>query len=80
MNDLPYPRFHLDFETIGPAVPIWPDTRPYQSLPVQWSCHIERSRSLVEHREFLDLSGDPPMRALAEQLVADLEAIPLSLT
>ena len=73
VDDLPYPRFHLDFETIGPAVPIWPDTRPYQSLPIQWSCHIERSRSLVEHREFLDLSGDPPMRALAEQLVADLE-------
>ena len=63
VHDLPYPRFHLDFETIGPAVPIWPDTRPYQSLPIQWSCHIERSRSLVEHREFLDLSGDPPMRA-----------------
>ena len=35
--------------------------------------HIERSRSLVEHREFLDLSGDPPMRALAEQLIKDME-------
>jgi hypothetical protein len=28
---------------------------------------LSKSRSLVEHREFLDLSGDPPMRALAEQ-------------
>jgi len=73
VESLPYPRFHLDFETIAPAIPIWPDTRPYQVLPIQWSCHIERSESDVEHREFLDLSGDPPMRKLAEKLIRDLE-------
>jgi hypothetical protein len=71
--ELPYPRFHLDFETIGPAIPIWPGTRPYQTLPIQWSCHIERSDSVVEHREFLDLSGEPPMRKLAEEMIRDLE-------
>jgi hypothetical protein len=38
---LGYPRYYLDFETIGPAVPIWPGTRPYASIPIQWSCHIE---------------------------------------
>jgi len=70
---LAYPRFYLDFETVGPAIPLWPGTRPYQVLPFQWSCHIERAPGVMEHAEFLDLSGDPPMRALAEQLVADLE-------
>jgi hypothetical protein len=73
VDELPYPRFHLDFETIAPAIPIWADIRPYQTLPIQWSCHIERSGCLVEHREFLDLSGAPPMRALAEQLIKDME-------
>jgi hypothetical protein len=73
VDELPYPRFHLDFETIGPAIPIWPGTRPYQALPIQWSCHIERSGSVVEHKEFLDLSGEPPMRNLAEQMIRDLE-------
>jgi hypothetical protein len=73
VDELPYPRFHLDFETISPAIPIWPGTRPYQALPIQWSCHIERSGSVVEHREFLDLSGEPPMRKLAEQMIRDLE-------
>jgi hypothetical protein len=73
VDELPYPRFHLDFETISPAIPIWAGTRPYQTLPIQWSCHIERSDSVVEHREFLDLSGEPPMRKLAEQMIRDLE-------
>jgi hypothetical protein len=34
---LPYPRYYLDFETIGFAVPIWAGTRPYMQLPFQWS-------------------------------------------
>lgn len=72
-EQLPYPRFYLDFETIGPAIPIWPGTRPYQALPIQWSCHIERAPALFDHAEFLDLSGEPPMRELAESLIRTLE-------
>ncbi len=73
LSALPWPRFYLDFETIGPAIPVWPGTRPYQPLPIQWSCHIERGPGAPEHREFLDLSGDPPMRALAAALIEALE-------
>ena len=40
-ESLQYPRYYLDFETIAPAVPIWPGTRPYETLPIQWSCHYE---------------------------------------
>ncbi|MGI9223689.1 MAG: DUF2779 domain-containing protein [Woeseiaceae bacterium] len=69
---LAYPRYYLDFETIGPAVPIWADTRPYASVPVQWSCHIEESEGKFRHEEFLDLSGEPPMRNLAEALIKAL--------
>jgi hypothetical protein len=70
---LPYPRFYLDFETIAPAIPVWAGTRPYQTLPIQWSCHIERAPGMIDHAEFLDLSGEPPMRALAESLIRTLE-------
>jgi len=71
---LPYPRYYLDFETIGPAVPFWPGTRPYAAIPVQWSCHIDDgagdgSCESMRHEEFLDLSGEPPMRALAEKMI-----------
>jgi hypothetical protein len=69
---LAYPRYYLDFETIGPAVPIWAGTRPYASVPVQWSCQIEESAGKLRHEEFLDLSGEPPMRDLAEVLIATL--------
>lgn len=77
LSALDYPRYFLDFETIGPAVPIWPGTRPYASIPVQWSCHIDDgtgdgSCDSMRHEEFLDLSGDPPMRPLAEKLIACL--------
>ncbi len=74
LSALPYPRYYLDFETIGPAVPFWAGTRPYASVPVQWSCHIDDgtgdgSADRMRHEEFLDLSGEPPMRALAESLI-----------
>jgi len=69
---LPFPRYYLDFETIAPAVPIFAGTRPFEALPFQWSCHIEKSRGVVEHAEFLDLAHEPPMRRVAESLLATL--------
>jgi hypothetical protein len=72
VRGLAYPRYYLDFETVGPAVPVWADTRPYQVLPFQYSCHIEAAPGKIRHVEFLDMTAAPPMRALAEQLIADL--------
>jgi len=69
---LPFPRYYLDFETIGPAVPIFAGTRPFEALPFQWSCHIEKGSGAIEHAEFLELDGEPPMRRLAERLLATL--------
>jgi len=71
---LPFPRFYLDFETIQAAVPVWADTRPWEQLPFQWSCHVERAPGELEHREFLDSSGDAPMRSCADTLIAALGA------
>ncbi len=72
LDALAYPRYYLDFETIAPGVPFWEGTRPYQAVPIQWSCHIEAADGALRHEEFLDLSGTPPMRALVEQLIACL--------
>ncbi len=69
VDSLPFPRFYLDFETVAPALPRWAGTKPYQPLPFQWSCHIERSDGELEHSEFLDLSGEAPMRRLCESLI-----------
>jgi len=69
---LPYPRYFLDFETIAFAIPIWPGTRPYEQLPFQWSCHIDMGDGRLRHEEFLDLTGEPPMRLAAESLIATI--------
>lgn len=67
-----YPRYYFDFETIAFAVPIWRGTRPYENLPFQWSCHIERERGVFEHCAFLDVRGSDPSAACAEALLAAL--------
>ena len=67
---LPYPRYYLDFETVGYVVPIWKGTRPYQSLPYQWSCHLETAPGSLTHMEYLDVDGtQSPMRRFAESLM-----------
>lgn len=67
---LGWPRYYLDFETIGGAIPRWAGTRPYQAIPFQWSLHVESAPGQLEHAEFLDLSGELPARAVATALLA----------
>ena len=69
LNDLEYPRYFLDFECIQFAIPVWVGTRPYQQIPFQFSCHIERVQHKTEHEEFLDVTGLDPRRQFAETLL-----------
>lgn len=64
-----WPRAWLDFETIGPAIPRWIGTRPYQHIPFQFSLHLEQEDGSITHHAFLDLSGADPQAACAEALV-----------
>ena len=60
LTDVRFPVHFLDFETIMPAVPRYAGTRPYQTLPFQWSDHILYPDGKIEHREFLcDEDIDP---------------------
>jgi len=69
LGDLPYPRSFLDFETIQPAIPLWAGTRPYQRIPVQWSCHVQAEPGRLVALGELVTSGEDPRRAFAESLV-----------
>ena len=60
LTALPYPRYFFDFEGIDFPVPRWAGVRPYEQIPFQWSCHIERQPGVFTHAEFLDLTGDDP--------------------
>jgi len=70
LDGIAYPRHYLDFETISFTVPRWIGTRPYQQVPFQFSCHVEHADGRLEHREFLDLSGDDPTPAFVAHLLA----------
>lgn len=61
--------YFLDFETIAFGVPIWKGTRPYQQLPFQFSLHIVQPDGKMEHRQFLDISGNDPGEAFARTLI-----------
>lgn len=69
LADLPYPRRYLDFEAIEFIVPRWLGTRPFEHIPFQWSCHVEKAAGGVVARGFLDVGGDDPRRDLATSLV-----------
>jgi hypothetical protein len=60
LRRLGYPRYYFDFEGIDLPVPRWLGVRPYEHVPFQWSCHIEREVGVFAHAEFLDLSGEDP--------------------
>ncbi len=66
------PVWYLDFEALGPAIPIYRGTRPYETLPFQWSLHRLDERGGVEHREFLARGDEEPSVETSEALLAEL--------
>ena len=73
LEDLPYPRYYFDFEGIDLAIPVWQGVRPYEQIPFQWSCHIERAPGVFELGGFLDMSGNDPSLGCIEQLLKTID-------
>lgn len=66
------PACYLDFEAMMPPIPLYEGTRPYQTLPFQWSLHtLDRDGTLL-HQEFLAHGASDPRRQFAETLIAAL--------
>lgn len=72
LQSVRYPVHHLDFETVMLAIPRFPSTRPYQSIPVQWSNHIEQESGELAHQEFLHSDPSEPRKRWAEALIESL--------
>ncbi|MFC1914883.1 DUF2779 domain-containing protein [Chloroflexota bacterium] len=69
LSTLQYPIYYLDFETIGPAVPLYDGTRPYQAVPFQFSLHVvNNEESDPEHFSFLASGIDDPRPAFLAEL------------
>ncbi len=64
-----YPVHHLDFETFMPAIPKYPNTRPYQTIPFQWSNHVLARNGQVRHDAYLCNERKDPRGELAQTLL-----------
>jgi len=71
LNALSYPLYFLDFETFMSPIPLYEGTRPYQSVPFQYSLHcLTREGGDLHHREFLAEPCIDPRRPFLESLLA----------
>ena len=73
LDQLEYPLYFLDYETTGPAIPKFDNTRPYQQIPFQYSLHrIVAKGGDVGHIEYLHRDHTPPMHAIVKHLRNDI--------
>ena len=68
------PACYLDFEAMMPPIPLYEGTRPYQTLPFQWSLHAIADDGALHHQEFLADGGEDPRRRFAQTLIEALGA------
>ena len=62
IGGLKYPLYHLDFETMNPAIPPLQGLRPYQRIPFQFSLHIQEDPGArPRHVEHLATWNDEPL-------------------
>jgi hypothetical protein len=72
LAELALPAYYLDFETMSPAIPLYPSTRPFQRIPFQWSIHHVDEDGRVMHDEFLAPGDTNPILEFATTLIDTL--------
>ena len=74
LDQVTYPLYFLDFETMQQVIPQYDGTHPYQQITFQYSLHyIEHKGGELKHTAYLAPSdGSNPLRALAEALCRDI--------
>lgn len=70
LNELEFPLYFLDYETVSTAVPLYSGCRPYQQIPFQYSLHVLRSDDgELEHYDYLSEDAtNLPAQTLLESL------------
>ena len=69
LEELDYPLYFLDYETMSSLVPYFDGMRPYQQVPFQYSLHvIDSAGAEPRHLEYLHQDYSNPAQAVAESL------------
>jgi predicted RecB family nuclease len=69
LDTVEYPVHDLDFETLGSAIPLYPNSPPYQSVPFQWSNHIETEDGALRQDTYLCPDDRDPREELTVALL-----------
>jgi hypothetical protein len=73
LDNLQYPLYFLDYETMSGLIPYFDGHRPYQQVPMQYSLHmLQSSDAELKHCEFLHRDNSDPSLPLVEQLIKDI--------
>lgn len=72
LTNVEYPIHFLDFETVSPAIPCYPETRPYQAIPFQWSDHVLSEEGDLAHCSYLIKEDTDPREDFAVTLLETL--------
>ncbi|MDO8590000.1 MAG: DUF2779 domain-containing protein [bacterium] len=77
LNDLEYPLYFLDYETLASVIPAFDGYRPYQQVPFQYSLHIlDKPGGELRQKEYLHTDNSDPVPALLEHLQNDFACPP----
>lgn len=73
LQQLEYPLYFLDYETMSGLIPYFDGHRPYQQVPFQYSLHVlEAPDAELTHKEYLHRENSDPSKPLTEQLIQDI--------
>jgi hypothetical protein len=73
LDQLHYPLYFIDYETLSGAIPKFDETRPYQQVPFQYSLHIQQEPGGdFIHKEFLHDDTHTPVHLIADRLREDI--------
>ena len=53
LEDIKPPVYYFDFEAITSAIPFIDNTSPFESIPFQWSLHLNKDFKNISHHYFL---------------------------
>ena len=71
-EELEYPLYFLDYETLACGIPVYQETYPYQQAVFQYSLHILQEDGSIEHKEYIHKDPSTPVHIVADKLREDI--------
>ena len=73
LDQLQFPLYFLDYETLAAVIPAFENYQPYRQYPFQYSLHILKTpKAELEHHDYLHTDQSDPSQALSARLSQDI--------